>query len=88
MSDEKGLETVEYAIILGLIVAGTIGIIAAIGVWVNGRFSLPNTRRERHSLQSWPLCHSGLHVRIKHWVEDCGGFPSRLIHADADRMNS
>ena len=37
--DEKGLETVEYAIILGLIVAGTIGIIAAIGVWVNGRFS-------------------------------------------------
>jgi pilus assembly protein Flp/PilA len=43
MSDEKGLETVEYAIILGLIVAGTIGIIAAIGVWVNGRFSAVQT---------------------------------------------
>jgi Flp pilus assembly pilin Flp len=37
--DEQGLETVEYAIILGLIVAGTIGIIAAIGTWVNGRFA-------------------------------------------------
>ena len=37
--DERGLETVEYAIILGLVVAGTIGVIAAIGVWVNGRFS-------------------------------------------------
>jgi Flp pilus assembly pilin Flp len=36
--DEKGLETVEYAIILGLIVAGTVGVIAAIGIWVNGQF--------------------------------------------------
>jgi Flp pilus assembly pilin Flp len=39
INDERGLETVEYAIILGLIVAGTIGIIAAIGTWVNGRFA-------------------------------------------------
>ena len=37
--DEKGLETVEYAIIVGLIVAGTISTIAAIGTWVSGRFT-------------------------------------------------
>ncbi len=35
---EKGLETVEYAIITGLILAGTIGVIAAIGLWVLGQF--------------------------------------------------
>ena len=39
LEDEKGLETVEYAIIVGLIVAGTIATIAAIGVWVQGRFT-------------------------------------------------
>ena len=37
--DEKGLETVEYAIIVGLIVAGTIATISAIGTWVSGRFT-------------------------------------------------
>jgi len=37
--DESGLETVEYAIILGLIVAGTIGLVVSLGAWVNGRFS-------------------------------------------------
>ncbi len=42
--DDKGLETVEYAIILGLIVAGTIAIIVAIGNWVNTQFS--NTQTE------------------------------------------
>lgn len=36
--EEEGLETVEYAIILGLIVAGTITAIIAIGAWVGGRF--------------------------------------------------
>ncbi len=35
---EEGLETVEYAIITGLILAGTIGVIAAIGVWVLAQF--------------------------------------------------
>lgn len=39
VSDEKGLETVEYAIITGLIVAGTIAIIASIGGWVKGQFT-------------------------------------------------
>jgi Flp pilus assembly pilin Flp len=36
--DENGLETVEYAIIAGLIVAGTVLTITAIGVWVKAQF--------------------------------------------------
>lgn len=38
-SDEQGLETVEYAIIAGLIVVGTIATIASIGVWVGTKFT-------------------------------------------------
>ena len=38
LREEDGLETVEYAIIAGLIVVGTITTVAAIGVWVNARF--------------------------------------------------
>ena len=34
MSDEQGLETVEYAIIAGLVVVGLVAIIVAIGAWV------------------------------------------------------
>ena len=37
-NDESGLETVEYAIITGLIVAGTITVIALIGAWVLTQF--------------------------------------------------
>ena len=36
---ESGLETVEYAIIAGLIVAGTIVAITTIGSWVATKFS-------------------------------------------------
>jgi Flp pilus assembly pilin Flp len=43
VSDERGLETVEYAIITGLIVAGTIAIIASIGRWVQGEFTTLDT---------------------------------------------
>jgi pilus assembly protein Flp/PilA len=43
IKDERGLETVEYAIIAGLIVVGTIATIAAIGTWVNGKFTTLNT---------------------------------------------
>ena len=39
ISQEEGLETVEYAIIVGLIVAGLIAVIAAIGTWVNTQFT-------------------------------------------------
>ncbi|NQT21401.1 MAG: Flp family type IVb pilin [Planctomycetes bacterium] len=35
-SDERGLETVEYAIIAGIVVAGTVATIVAIGTWVSG----------------------------------------------------
>jgi len=38
-ADDRGLETVEYAIIIGLVVAGLIGVIAAIGDWVFQRFN-------------------------------------------------
>jgi Flp pilus assembly pilin Flp len=38
VADEKGLETVEYAIITGLVVAGTITAIAAIGAYVKTQF--------------------------------------------------
>ncbi len=41
--DERGLETVEYAIILGLIVVGTITAIIALGGWVNDQFDTVNT---------------------------------------------
>ena len=36
--DEQGLETVEYAVIAGLIVVGAIATIASIGFWVATRF--------------------------------------------------
>ena len=38
VKEEQGLETVEYAIITGLIVAGVIATIAAIGTWVKAQF--------------------------------------------------
>ena len=39
LADEQGLETVEYAIIAGLIVAGLVAIIVAIGGWVKNQFT-------------------------------------------------
>ena len=38
IKDEQGLETVEYAIIAGLIVVGVIATVASIGTWVNTKF--------------------------------------------------
>ncbi len=38
LAEETGLETVEYAIITGLIVAGAILTIASIGTWVKLQF--------------------------------------------------
>ena len=43
VKEEEGLETVEYAIITGLIVAATITAIATLGTWVNGQFNDVNT---------------------------------------------
>jgi pilus assembly protein Flp/PilA len=43
IKDEDGLEVVEYAIILGLIVVGVVATVLAIGTWVGGRFDALNT---------------------------------------------
>ncbi len=42
VKDEQGLETVEYAIILGLIVVATIGAIITLGGWVLAQFNAVN----------------------------------------------
>jgi Flp pilus assembly pilin Flp len=39
IQNDQGLETVEYAIIAGLIVVGTVVAITAIGVWVSGKYT-------------------------------------------------
>ena len=38
LKDEQGLETMEYAIILGLIVVATIGLISQLGIWIRDTF--------------------------------------------------
>jgi len=38
LRDDRGLETIEYAIIAGLIVSGLVAIVVAIGTWVKGQF--------------------------------------------------
>ncbi len=43
VADESGLETVEYAVITGLIVAATITAIATLGGWVTTQFTTLNT---------------------------------------------
>ena len=42
VNDERGTETVEWAIMIGLIAVASIGIIYTIGQWVLGRFSRLN----------------------------------------------
>ena len=37
--DEAGLETVEYAIILGIIVVGSLGLMIALGSWVYDQYN-------------------------------------------------
>ena len=36
--DDRGLETVEYAIVAGLIVAGLVALFAALGTWTFKRY--------------------------------------------------
>ena len=38
LADDRGLETVEYAIIAGMIVAGLIAVVVAIGAWTKQQF--------------------------------------------------
>lgn len=42
-ADDRGVETVEYAIIVGLIVTATVTIIAAIGTWVANQYTTVKT---------------------------------------------
>ena len=39
VADERGLETIEYAVIAGLIVTGAIAAIAAIAIWLSNRYT-------------------------------------------------
>ena len=40
LCNEKGTETVEWAIIIGIIAVGAIGFIVLIGGWVKDKFEL------------------------------------------------
>ncbi len=43
LRSDDGLETVEYAIIAGLIVAGTVASVVAIGTWASGQMTALET---------------------------------------------
>ena len=43
LKDDHGLETVEYAMLAGLIVAATVVVLAAIGGWVDGQYGALQT---------------------------------------------
>jgi pilus assembly protein Flp/PilA len=45
---DDGLETVEYAIIAGLIVVGVIATVVSIGTWVSGKFTTLNAGLTGH----------------------------------------
>ena len=36
---ERGLEAIEYAVLVGLVTAGVIAAIALLGLWVSGKFN-------------------------------------------------
>ena len=37
--DDDGLETVEYAVMAGLVVAASVALIVAVGIWVKDTYS-------------------------------------------------
>jgi len=43
LADDRGLETVEYAIIAGLVVASLIAVVAALGAWTKAQFDALKT---------------------------------------------
>jgi len=45
---DDGLETVEYAIIAGIIAIGVITTVISIGTWVNSKFTALNTGLAGH----------------------------------------
>ena len=46
--EEEGLETIEYAIISGIIVVGVLATLVSIGTWVQGKFTTLNTGLAGH----------------------------------------
>lgn len=44
IQDDAGLETVEYAILVGLITAAVITALTALGSWANTQFTTVNTK--------------------------------------------
>ena len=46
LSNESGTETVEWGLMVGLIVGGLVLVVAGIGTWVNGRFEQLQTDLE------------------------------------------
>ena len=41
--DEDGASLIEYTVLLAIILIATIGIIAAVGTWVNGKWAALNS---------------------------------------------
>jgi pilus assembly protein Flp/PilA len=41
--DEDGASLIEYTVLLAIILIATIGLIAAVGTWVSGRWSALNS---------------------------------------------
>jgi pilus assembly protein Flp/PilA len=48
LMEEEGTETVEWAIIIGLIAVASIATIVGIGTWVSGKFTSLNTAIQGH----------------------------------------
>ena len=42
-NDEAGVTMLEYTILIGIITASVIAMVAAAGVWVNGKWTTLNT---------------------------------------------
>ena len=48
LRDEQGTETVEWAILIGLIAVASIVAISSIGGWVSGKFTTLDTELKKH----------------------------------------
>ncbi len=46
--EKEGLETIEYAIIAGIITVGVLTTVLSIGLWVNSRFTTLNSQLQGH----------------------------------------
>ena len=46
-SDEDGAALIEYTVLLGILVVAVIGIIVAVGTWINGKWAALNTQIQK-----------------------------------------